>query len=41
MRRGVALDRGLLGDDRWDDLVAFHAREDAWLAGAGERDDPT
>lgn len=41
VQRGVDLDLGLLGDDRWDELVAFHAREDAWLAGAGELDDPT
>jgi hypothetical protein len=38
--RGVNLNPNLLGDDRWDDLVAFHAGEDAWLAGAGSIDDP-
>jgi len=39
-QRGVQLDHGLLGDDRWPELVAFHAREDAWLAGAGALEDP-
>ncbi|MBB3674874.1 nuclear transport factor 2 family protein [Modestobacter versicolor] len=38
--RGVDLDPDLLGDDRWADLVAFHEREDAWLAGVGSIDDP-
>lgn len=38
--RGVNLNPNLLGDDRWDDLVEFHAGEDAWLAGAGAIDDP-
>ncbi|MQA35125.1 nuclear transport factor 2 family protein [Modestobacter roseus] len=38
--RGVDLDLDLLGDDRWDELVAFHRREDDWLAGAGAIDDP-
>jgi hypothetical protein len=38
--RGVQLDHDLLGDDRWADLVAFHGRESAWLAGAGPLDDP-
>jgi len=40
-RRGVRLDPDLLGDDRWAELVAFHEREDAWLAGNGSIDDPT
>jgi hypothetical protein len=39
--RGVQLDPDLLGDDRWAELVAFHAREAEWLAGSGPRDDPT
>lgn len=39
--RGIQLDLDLLGDDRWADLVAFHEREDAWLAGSGPIDDPT
>jgi SnoaL-like protein len=38
--RGVRLDLDLLGDDRWADLVSFHERENAWLAGAGAIDDP-
>lgn len=38
--RGVDLDHGLLGDDRWADLTAFHRGEDAWLAGAGAIDRP-
>jgi len=38
--QGVNLNLDLLGDDRWDELVAFHAGEDAWLAGAGAIDDP-
>ncbi|MEU2349838.1 nuclear transport factor 2 family protein [Modestobacter sp. NPDC049651] len=41
VQRGVELDHGLLGDDRWADLVAFHEREAAWLSGAGALDDPT
>jgi hypothetical protein len=40
-KRGVQLNLDLLGDDRWPELVAFHEREDAWLAGAGSIDDPT
>ncbi|WP_369138605.1 nuclear transport factor 2 family protein [Modestobacter versicolor] len=40
LQRGVQLDLDLLGDDRWSELVAFHAREDAWLAGQGAIDDP-
>jgi hypothetical protein len=40
-KRGIKLNHDLLGDDRWDDLVAFHKREDEWLAGAGAIDDPT
>ncbi|MCZ2826693.1 MULTISPECIES: nuclear transport factor 2 family protein [unclassified Modestobacter] len=40
-KRGVQLNLDLLGDDRWAELVAFHAREDAWLAGEGPIDDPT
>lgn len=40
VQRGVDLDLGLLGDDRWDDLVAFHERESAWLGGTGPIDDP-
>ena len=39
-KRGVQLDHDLLGDDRWPELVAFHRREDAWLAGEGPIDDP-
>ncbi len=39
-KRGVNLNLNLLGDDRWDDLVAFHKREDEWLAGDGAIDDP-
>ena len=38
--RGVNLNQNLLGDDRWDDLVAFHRGEDEWLAGAGAIDAP-
>ena len=38
---GRTVNPDLLGDDRWDELVAFHEREDAWLAGAGALDDPT
>lgn len=41
IERGVRLDPDLLGDDRWPELVAFHEREDAWLAGRGSIDDPT
>lgn len=40
VQRGIDLDLHLLGDDRWADLAAFHARERAWLAGAGPIDDP-
>jgi hypothetical protein len=32
--RGVKVNQGLLGDDRPDQLAAFHATEDRWLAGA-------
>jgi hypothetical protein len=39
-KRGVKLNQNLLGDDRWDELVAFHKREDEWLAGDGAIDDP-
>jgi hypothetical protein len=38
--RGITVDPDLLGDDRWDELVAFHRHEDEWLDGAGEIDDP-
>lgn len=38
--KGVKVNPDLLGDDRWDDLVAFHHGEDAWLAGAGAIDQP-
>jgi SnoaL-like domain len=31
--RGVEVNPNLLGDDRLDELVAFHQKEDAWLAG--------
>jgi len=41
IQRGVTLNPDLLGDDRWADLVAFHARQDAWLAGSGSIDDPS
>lgn len=41
MQRGVQLNLDLLGDDCWADLLAFHHREDAWLAGRGAIDDPT
>jgi hypothetical protein len=34
LTRGVAVNQALLGDDRPDELAAFHAGEDAWLAGA-------
>ena len=40
-KRGVQLDHDLLGDDRWAELVAFHTRETAWLAGDSPIDDPT
>jgi hypothetical protein len=40
VKRGVNLNHNLLGDDRWDDLVAFHKRESDWLAGDGAIDDP-
>lgn len=32
-KRGVKLNRDLLGDDRPEELAAFHAEEDRWLAG--------
>lgn len=32
--RGVVVNPDLLGDDRPDELAAFHAGEDRWLAGA-------
>jgi hypothetical protein len=32
--RGVKVNHGLLGDDRPDELAAFHAGEERWLAGA-------
>ncbi|CAN5336000.1 hypothetical protein BH11ACT4_BH11ACT4_13270 [soil metagenome] len=38
--RGVTVNPDLLGDDRWDELVAFHRREDEWLAGQGAIDEP-
>jgi len=41
VQRGVKLNPDLLGDDRWPELVAFHAREAAWLVGTGSLDDPT
>jgi len=31
--RGVTVNQNLLGDDRPEELAAFHAGEDAWLAG--------
>jgi len=31
--RGIAVNQELLGDDRPDELAAFHAGEDRWLAG--------
>jgi hypothetical protein len=31
--RGVQVNQDLLGDDRPDELAAFHAAEDRWLAG--------
>jgi hypothetical protein len=31
--RGVKVNPDLLGDDRPDQLAAFHAGEDRWLAG--------
>lgn len=39
--RGVKVNLDLLGDDRRDELLAFHEREDEWLAGEGAMDDPT
>lgn len=39
-KNGVKLNHDLLGDDRWDDLVAFHRGEDEWLGGAGAIDHP-
>ena len=38
--RGITVNPNLLGDDRWDEVVAFHQREDEWLAGDGAIDDP-
>lgn len=38
--RGGKVNPDLLGDDRRDELAAFHQREDAWLAGDGAIDDP-
>ena len=32
--RGIEVNQVLLGDDRPDELAAFHAGEDRWLAGA-------
>ena len=32
--RGIEVNQDLLGDDRPDELAAFHAGEDRWLAGA-------
>jgi hypothetical protein len=40
-KRGVKVNPDLLGDDRWPELVAFHARETTWLAGTGPLTDPT
>ncbi|MGQ9371705.1 nuclear transport factor 2 family protein [Azospirillum sp. ST 5-10] len=34
LSRGVTVDHDLLGDDRPAQLAAFHAGEEAWLAGA-------
>ena len=34
LSRGVKVNQELLGDDRPDELAAFHAGENAWLAGA-------
>ena len=31
--RGIVVNQDLLGDDRPDDLAAFHAGEESWLAG--------
>lgn len=33
--RGFKVNQDLLGDDRPEELAAFHAGEDAWLAGKG------
>jgi hypothetical protein len=33
--RGYKVNQNLLGDDRPEELKAFHAGEDAWLAGGG------
>lgn len=33
--RGIQVNQDLLGDDRPDELAAFHAGEDRWLAGEG------
>ena len=38
--RGRTIDPGLLGDDRAEELQAFHRVEDAWLVGGGALDDP-
>lgn len=38
--RGRTINPDLLGDDRWDELVAFHAREEEWLSGVGALDSP-
>lgn len=32
-KRGVKLNMNLFGDDRFDDILAFHKGEDEWLAG--------
>jgi hypothetical protein len=32
-KRGVKVNHGLLGDDRPDELAAFHAGEERWIAG--------
>jgi hypothetical protein len=32
-KKGVKVNLNLLGDDRWEQLEAFHNREDEWLAG--------
>lgn len=38
--RGVKVNPDLLGDDRWDELTAFHMREDGWLEGDGATNSP-
>lgn len=35
LQRGVKVNPNLLGDDQPEQLAAFHAGEDAWLAGRG------